>query len=284
MLKSILEYTTPVHAALFGHFLTCIHQICIEQQQCPRWEVILAIGAFADNRKRAKQVMDSHKCISVLYRGILSTECKDRVACAWALGIILHRCPAVDARNFVFQPEILNALASEAVHVHVSGTGAEKRTEERMAVMIGETDPPILYDSATDAEVWERCRSCVKLAVSMDDAGAAVLVVQRDSAAALKLKVSTPRVDQHPRDHKCSSFWSKLCIRFAARLVPDMPTDALDRSLDQLVAAGYYGRAGIQRCLVNISMFPHLPDFQVPKVSTRKLKRRQQQKLQTKVR
>ena len=90
--------------------------------------MILAIGAFADNRKRAKQVMDSHKCISVLYRGILSTECKDRVACAWALGIVLHRCPAVDARNFVFQPEILSALASEAVYV--SGTS----TEERMAV------------------------------------------------------------------------------------------------------------------------------------------------------
>lgn len=244
--------------------------------------MILAIGAFADNVKRAKQVMDNPKCISVLYRGILSSDCKDRVACAWALGIVLHRCPAVDARNFVFQPEILNALASEAVHV--SGTGAEKRTEERMAVMIGETDPPILYDSATDAEVWERCRACVKLAVSMDEAGAPVLVVQRDSAAALKLKVLTPRVDQHPRDHKCTSFWSKLCIRFAARLVPDMPTNDLYHSSDQLVAAGYYGRAGIQRCLVNISMFPHLPDFQVPKVSTRKLKRRQQQKLQTKVR
>ena len=144
-------------------------------------------------------------------------------------------------------------------------------------------DSEKMKDSVTDVEVWKRCQRGVKLAVSMDDAGAPVLVVQRDSAI-LKLKVSTPRADQHPKDHKCSTFWSKLCIRFAGRLVPDMPTNDLDHSSDQLVAAGYYGRAGIQRCLVNISMFPQLLDFQVPKVSTRKFKRRQQQKLQTKVR
>ena len=83
-----------------------------------------------------------------------------------------------------FPAEILSALASDW---YVSGTS----TEERMAVEL-HNDSEKMKDCATDAEVWERCRACVKLAVSMDKAGAPVLVVQRDSAIALKLKVLRP--------------------------------------------------------------------------------------------
>ena len=224
---------------------------------------MLAIGAYADSWRRANEVIESEACVGTLYRGAQSSDDRERVACAWALGIVGHRASASAARKLLFQPEIVRALARNVSSEEVEFSSCTPLND--------------------DAAIFRHCQSDVSMSVGIDSDGAALLLIAGEHSSSLKLKVQVPNTMDAPTSHSHCSIWSKLVVRFMAELVPDMPTENIDTSSSALVAVGYYGRQGLHRVFVHMSTFPWDIGLKVPKVCRRHLKRRKQQKKLRKV-
>ena len=253
----------------------------MQKKECPLWQRVLAIGSYADGKRRAKDVIGSELCRRLLFNALASDNKADQVAASWATFILSMWAPAEEMRSFLHHPRVMRCLVKLAVVPSASGAGRESP----LGSVVGEELSGGELDCTGDPSVCMKMMQIGGMAVDGGGGGdeCVPVVCFKSGEDELLLRVMQPTPEQWPKDRDGSAFWARAVIRYSAEFVRN-DEFCICKGSNAKHLGPLFGRKGVQRSLTNLSGFPCDVGFENPACATRGRKRQKWQRRRRKVR